>query len=197
MILTAGKYKVKFTALSISNEIKLQMPMWKHPGTNKIRYQQGCRRKAATCLRLNHGVRKVADTLIIANPKSLIARKPHQVSPSGIGRKNCGCPSCYCDRHELGCDHPGECIETAKILIHSLSAKWNPTMQNLDLCEDLSLTDEEREGNKLLGETDQIMVYDPDYSLRDIANVFRVFAFEDSLTELPGRRYKILDDEPI
>ncbi|KAJ7264132.1 hypothetical protein C8J57DRAFT_950777, partial [Mycena rebaudengoi] len=59
MILTAWKYKVKFTALSISNEIKLQMPMWKHPGTNKIRYQQGCHRKAATCLRLTHGVRKV------------------------------------------------------------------------------------------------------------------------------------------
>jgi hypothetical protein len=100
------------------------------------------------------------------------------------------------NNYAVGCDHPGECIETAKILIDSLSAKWNPTMQNLDLCEDLSLTDEEREGNKLPVETGQIMVYDPDYSLRDIANGFRVFAFEDSLTELPARRYKILDDEP-
>ncbi|KAJ7809341.1 hypothetical protein B0H14DRAFT_2379808 [Mycena olivaceomarginata] len=106
------------------------MPIWKHP----------CRRDSARCLRVKHNVRSVRDTTV--------ARKPHQVNPSGIGRKNCGCPSCYQDRSLFSCVHPGQCIETAKMLIDSILPKWNPNMPNHDLCDDLALTDEEPELNE-------------------------------------------------
>ncbi|KAJ7760867.1 hypothetical protein DFH07DRAFT_740445 [Mycena maculata] len=69
-------------------------------------------------------------------------RKPHTVNSSGIGRKNCGCVLCYRDRTQLDCAHPGKCIETAKMLIDSIFAKWNPAIPDLDLCEELSLTEE-------------------------------------------------------
>ncbi|KAJ6451178.1 hypothetical protein C8R45DRAFT_848574 [Mycena sanguinolenta] len=101
MIIVARKYNLIFTGLSISNEVKLAMPIWKHPATNKLLYQQACHRDAATCLRLIHRVRTVGDTTTIANRRTLVTRKPHQVNPSGIGRKNCGCP------YLLGCQHPG------------------------------------------------------------------------------------------
>ncbi|KAJ7234664.1 hypothetical protein C8J57DRAFT_1089552 [Mycena rebaudengoi] len=110
----------------------------------KTCYQNACRRNAAKCLRLNHNVRTVHDTLIIATRTMATTRKPHQVNPSGIGRKkNCGCTLCYRDRTQLGCEHPGECIETAKILLDSIMPKLNLTLENPDLCDELALTSEE------------------------------------------------------
>ncbi|KAJ6537189.1 hypothetical protein B0H19DRAFT_862640, partial [Mycena capillaripes] len=59
MILTARKYRLQFTGLSISDNVKLSLPTWKHPGINKLRYQKATLRDAATCLRLSHQVRSV------------------------------------------------------------------------------------------------------------------------------------------
>jgi hypothetical protein len=56
MALAARKYNLKFTVLSISTDIKLDLPIWKHPATHKEHYKHACLRDAATCLRLNHGV---------------------------------------------------------------------------------------------------------------------------------------------
>jgi hypothetical protein len=172
MILIARKYKLKFTGLSVNNEVKLKMLIWRHPITNKVLYQQACRREAATCLRLNHQAQSVEDILTIARRRTIVTRKPHQVNPSGIGRKNCGCPLCYQDRTLLGCNHPGQCIETAKILVDSILAKWNPTMPNLDLCQELALTDDEMRWNSQPIETNQIMVFDPNFALSDMGSGF-------------------------
>ncbi|KAJ7758879.1 hypothetical protein DFH07DRAFT_741475 [Mycena maculata] len=98
---------------------------------------------AATCLGINHQVRTVQDTFIIATRQMTNVRKPHPVNSSGIGHRNCGCALCYRDRTQLDCAHPGKCIETAKILIDRIFAKWNPAIPNPDLCEELSLTEEE------------------------------------------------------
>jgi hypothetical protein len=76
--------------------------------------------------------------------------------------KNCGCPLCYQDPTELGCEYPGECIETAKMLIDSILSKWNPMMVNLDLCEEL-------EWNKKPLEIDQVMVFDPNFTLSKVS----------------------------
>ncbi|KAJ7692252.1 hypothetical protein B0H17DRAFT_934171, partial [Mycena rosella] len=94
-------------------EVQFEMPMWKHPAVRYPAYKNVCLRDAATCLRNIHKVRTVRDTLLIATRKTVVPRRPHTVSPSGIGRKNCGCPSCNRDQHELSCAHPGKCIETA------------------------------------------------------------------------------------
>lgn len=42
MIVAARKYNLKFTSLSVANEEKLAIPMWKHPATNKSLYKQVC-----------------------------------------------------------------------------------------------------------------------------------------------------------
>ncbi len=43
MVLAARKYNLKFTGLSISNDVKLRMPMWKHPATNAALYLKATR----------------------------------------------------------------------------------------------------------------------------------------------------------
>ncbi|KAJ7327870.1 hypothetical protein DFH08DRAFT_634603, partial [Mycena albidolilacea] len=99
------------------------------------------------CLRVNHGANTMADAFTIAQHRTLVARKPHQINPSRIGQKNCGCPSCYQDRTLLKCEHPGNFVETAKRLVNSTLPKWNPTTPNVDLGEELALSEEKRELN--------------------------------------------------
>ncbi|KAJ7893569.1 hypothetical protein B0H13DRAFT_1625145, partial [Mycena leptocephala] len=127
------------------------------------------------CLRLNHGIRIVRDALTIANRRTVIIRKPHMVNPSGIGHMNCSCPSCYHDRMEFGCKNPGQCIETAKMLIDNILPKWNPTIGKLDLSQELSLTNDELESNKKPLQTDHIIVFDPNFTLSNMADGFRIF----------------------
>ncbi|KAJ6474178.1 hypothetical protein C8R45DRAFT_766598, partial [Mycena sanguinolenta] len=178
MILVARNYHLRFTALAFSRDIKLKMPVWKHPGMNRELYKKACRRDSATCLRLNHQVRDVQDVLIIADRKTSIARKPHQINPSGIGRKNCGCPACTKDRFQRGCKNPGECIETAKMIINSIFPKWHPTLENLDIHEELALTPTEIAGNDSALDTDTTFSFDPNITLSECAYGFRIFAAE-------------------
>ena len=194
MIVTARKFKLKFVALSISQGLKLQMPIWKHPSVRKIDYDHASRRRAAACLRSNHHVRLVDDVLTIATRRTVIAQKPHRLNSSGLSRQNCACPSCQRDRVELGCQHPGKCIDTAKILINSIHPKWNPTVDNP--CDNWSLTPEEMELNSQPIRTGEVMTFDPDFTLNNIGQGFRIFAFDDSLNEVPARRTVIPGDEP-
>ncbi|KAJ6508809.1 hypothetical protein C8R45DRAFT_803963, partial [Mycena sanguinolenta] len=175
MILAARKYHLRFTALSFPTDIKLKMPIWKHPGINKDLYKKACRRDSATCLRLNHQVRDVQDTLIIADRRTVLARKPHHINPSGIGRRNCGCPPCFQDRSQRGCKNPGECIETAKMLINSIFPRWHPTVENLDLYDELALTPAEVTENEMALDTNNIFAFDPNITLSGWANGFRIF----------------------
>jgi hypothetical protein len=43
IILAARNYNLKFTGLSISKDLKLNMPIWRHPAVNKTLYQSACR----------------------------------------------------------------------------------------------------------------------------------------------------------
>ncbi|KAJ6548520.1 hypothetical protein B0H19DRAFT_1299293, partial [Mycena capillaripes] len=148
MVQTARKYHLEFTALSVSREIQLQMPMWNHLALVQSRFDKVRRKDAARCLLKNHRVRTVGDTVCIAGRITTLQRQPHSINPSGIGRKNCGCPLCRRDRVEYGCENPGECIETAKMLVDCIHPKWNPTVEIGDLCDQLALSDEEKSRNR-------------------------------------------------
>ncbi|KAJ7635872.1 hypothetical protein B0H17DRAFT_881297, partial [Mycena rosella] len=118
-----------------------------------------------------------------------VARRPHTINPSsGIARKNCGCPSCNRDRNELGCEHPGKCIETALILINSIMPKWNPLAPTTDLCNELKLMAEELEANQGGVEIEKSMTYDPNFRLSSTTNGFRIFAGDDSMNEIPAQQ---------
>lgn len=138
----------------------------------------------------------MGDALEIANRRTILGKKPHTVNPSGIGRRNCGCQLCRRDREDYGCQNPGKCIETAQLLIDSIHGKWNPTVQNRDLCEDLALTNEERESNEQPIKMNLEMVFDPNFRLSDLENGFRIFSFQDSMETLPARRYRTPGEEP-
>jgi hypothetical protein len=186
MITTACKYKLKFTALSISQDVKLQMPIWKHPAVRKCDYDRVGHRHAAVCLRLNHNIRSVKYTLTIATCKTMVTRKPHVINPSEISRQNCGCPSCQLDRVELGCKHPGKCIDAAKILIDSIHPKSNLTKDNQNLCGHLFLIPEEIEINNQPAQTGEIKTFDPNFTLNNLEHGFRIFAFGEALNEVPA-----------
>ncbi|KAJ6523758.1 hypothetical protein B0H19DRAFT_874301, partial [Mycena capillaripes] len=126
MILAAQKYNLEFTGLSISEDMKLQMPIWGHVAIIKSRFEKIRRRDSLKCLRHNHEVKSVGDVMAIADRRTVVANRPHLVNPSGIGRKNCACPPCRRDRIEFGCKNPGECVETARAFIDCIQPKWSP-----------------------------------------------------------------------
>jgi hypothetical protein len=82
------------------------------------------------------------------------------------------------------------------MLIDRILPKWKPTVGNLDLNQELSLTNDELECNKNPPETHQIMVFDPNFTLSIMADGFRIFAFEESLQEIATRRPKIFGAQP-
>jgi hypothetical protein len=79
------------------------------------------------------------------------------------------------------------------MLIDSILPKWNPTMPNLDLCDEFALTEEELQWNEQPIETDKIMVFDPNFSLHNIGSGFRIFAIEESLNTIAAKRCKLAD----
>ncbi|KAJ7182495.1 hypothetical protein C8R43DRAFT_818176, partial [Mycena crocata] len=175
MISAAHEFNLKFTALSIGREVQLDMPMWKHPSVRSQAYKNACLRDAATCLRNQHEVCTVRDALVIATRQTTVARRPHTINPSGISRKNCGCPLCDRDRNELGCLNPGKCIETAQTLIECIMPKWNPLIPNIDLCDALKLTNDEMAANQHEIGIDEPMTYDPSFRLLNAKDGFRIF----------------------
>ncbi|KAJ7506396.1 hypothetical protein B0H11DRAFT_1617448, partial [Mycena galericulata] len=176
MIKAAKKYHLEFTGLSISKDIKLQMPIWNHIALITPEFGKLWRKDAVKCLLQNHRVRNVADTVDVAGRKTTLPRHPHLVNPSGIGRKNCGCPLCKRDRVEYGCQNPGECVEAAKVLLGCIQPKWNPTFANSDLCDELALSDEEISMNDSdRDEEETKLTFDPNFRLTDLSHGFRIF----------------------
>ncbi len=45
-------------------------------------------------------------------------------------------------------------------------------------------------------QTDEIMVFDPNYTLTNISSGFRIFAAEEPLSAIPARRYDIIGPDP-
>jgi hypothetical protein len=198
MFKAAKKYHLEFTALSISREIQLQMPIWNHIALIESKFDKICRKDAVKCLRCNHQVLSVEDILRIATRKTTLYRQPHVVNPSGIGRKNCGCPLCRRDRNEFGCKNPGECVEAAKFLLECIQPKWSPIMPSEDLCDLLKLSEAEKARNNRGGkEDDTPLTFDPDFRLNDISHGFRIFAFEDHTTQFSTKRYNMPNDEKM
>jgi hypothetical protein len=81
------------------------------------------------------------------------------------------------------------------MLINSIPVKWNPTIQNLYLSEELALTEEEQEVNNHPIQINHSMVFDPNIVLSNMESGFRIFA-EESLNEISTRRYEIPGPEP-
>ncbi|KAJ7347259.1 hypothetical protein DFH08DRAFT_699449 [Mycena albidolilacea] len=164
MLQAAKNYHLEFTALSILRDIQLQMPLWNYIALIGLKFEKICRKDAVKCLLQNHQVRNLADTVKIAGRKTILSRHPHLVNPSDIGRRNCGCLQCKRDRVEYGCQNPGECIEATKILLECIQPKWNPMIENRDLCDELALSEQEKSRNDNDHEgQDTELTFDPNF----------------------------------
>jgi hypothetical protein len=75
------------------------------------------------------------------------------------------------------------------MLIDSITPKWNPTIPSLDLSDELALTNEEGQLNKMSIDADRVMTFGANFTLENIGGGFRIFAVEESLNEIPARRY--------
>jgi hypothetical protein len=69
-------------------------------------------------------------------------------------------------------------------------------MENLDLNQELALTNDEPKWNTKPLEAEQIMIFDPNFALSNMTEGFRIFAFEDALHEIPSRRSKLPGLQP-
>jgi hypothetical protein len=122
MYQSAKKFGVKFDALAISKDIKESLPMWFHAGaTADLKRRNNT--NLAKCLRNNHGIVTVGDTL------HLIERNYHRHSR----RCNCACNSCKSDRQK-GCEAPYKCQEEAVKIIDCLSEKWPTFLRQPTKC---------------------------------------------------------------
>ncbi|KAJ6456667.1 hypothetical protein C8R45DRAFT_943478 [Mycena sanguinolenta] len=151
------------------------MPVWNHLALSANKFDPIRRKEALKCLRQNHNTHTVKDILEIADRKITCPNRPHLVNPSGIRRRDCGCPP---DRIEFQCKNPGECVGMAKQLLQCIHPKFNPTVENQDLCSELVPSVSERPENGRGHEDDTILTFDPDFRLTDrTAQGPRVTAF--------------------
>ncbi|KAJ7866224.1 hypothetical protein B0H14DRAFT_2573498 [Mycena olivaceomarginata] len=84
------------------------------------------------------------------------------------------------------------------MFLNSINPKWNPLVDGRDLCPELALTDEGLGlGAKAL-DAGQSVVFDPNYSLSDPNNGFRIFALdsESPMNVMPSRRLKLMGPQP-
>ncbi|KAJ7367691.1 hypothetical protein DFH08DRAFT_677081 [Mycena albidolilacea] len=170
-----------------------QMPIWKHLAFSETRFHDIRCKPALRCLQENHQVRTVQDISKIADQKTTSWRRPHMVDPSGIGRRNCGCPPCQHDQTVLLCNNPGECVEMVKRLLDCILPKWNPDLVDTDLCDELALSEEEILANATSGNEDDgpAVTFNPMFRLTDISDGYRIFASEDHLRQIAMKHYSI------
>ncbi|KAJ6460474.1 hypothetical protein C8R47DRAFT_952978, partial [Mycena vitilis] len=164
----AKHFNLEFTGLSISTEIKLQMPIWAHKALILSRFDKIRRKDSLRCLRQNHQTRRNHHCKSPASSKSIRNREEKLWLPSMP-------TSCRRDRIEYGCTNPGECVEAARGLIGCIQPKWNPLLGNQDLDEELALTDAETTANNGGGEEDEPLTFDPSLRLTDMSHGFRIF----------------------
>ncbi|EPS94214.1 hypothetical protein FOMPIDRAFT_1134770 [Fomitopsis schrenkii] len=169
MLSTAKKYNVSFAAVKLDHSMKVKLPIWYHLGaTKKLRRMNNT--KTGDCLRLNHGVRTVADVLRVTNRDCY---RDARESRNDYVPEDCACPQCEEDRRQ-GCKHPRKCCRAADRALEEVRPKWHP---DEPLPQDgLSLTQRRHDANADALESDGTLTFDPSLTERgDLDIAFRAF----------------------
>jgi hypothetical protein len=69
-------------------------------------------------------------------------------------------------------------------------------MPSVDLTDELALTNNEQDLNNKTIENDEVMIFDPNFNLTNMAEGFRIFASENSLIGVSARRSKLNEPDP-
>ncbi|PPQ77059.1 hypothetical protein CVT24_009763 [Panaeolus cyanescens] len=122
MIKTAQKYNLQFDPRLLSNEAKLDLPIWYHLGRDSMVRVPTEGRTATECLRKKHHITTVRDMLQLAETTH---------TENHIENDECECDTCLETENEFDCKTPHTCVKLARRWIDSLLPKWNPRFPNL------------------------------------------------------------------
>ena len=115
MVKVAGKYRVKLQVMNPSEDLKMALPIWLHPGG--IEGRRIINSKAMICLRDNHGVQTVGGMAKVAKR---MRNNDHKQTAK------CRCSACDSDRRANACDNPARCAAAARKTIDKLIPTWKP-----------------------------------------------------------------------
>lgn len=117
MLKTMKTHHVAFDPINPSQELALNMPIWRHIGHgNETQPTLRLNGPYEKCLRATHKVKTVQDMLDTTNRLQNTNHK---------ARRNCACNPCKEDRSN-GCRNPHKCITHGNKYINTLPRKWNP-----------------------------------------------------------------------
>ncbi|KAF5341132.1 hypothetical protein D9611_005853 [Ephemerocybe angulata] len=118
MMAAAYKYNTKFAATEVTNDLKLQMPIWYHIGA-KPKLESIYGDNWGLCQRETHDIVTVGNMLEHAE----------RLNTTGCSkRKNCKCANCKRDR-EKGCENPTKCRQNAVRKLNNLTGIWDPRIE--------------------------------------------------------------------
>ena len=189
MVKVAEKYRVQLAAQNPSEEMKKALPIWYHGGEGPGR--QVANSTASACLRENHGVTTVGETMIVARRTR---DRNHR------DRSNCQCLDCEADRRSKGCDNPARCALAAKKAIKKLIPKWRPEDHRQK--DGLSLSKSALKRNDAALKDGRQVTFNPSMTENlPLANVFRAFVGRtgdgqpSKAVRRPARPYQIQAEE--
>lgn len=175
LITTAKKQRVSFAAIKLEKHLMKQLPIWYHLGA-ETKLKKLNNTPISDCLRRNHKVKTVADTLHAAE---------HQ-GGYNPPENNCECFKCTTDRTNH-CKHPHTCHEAAKKLISTIHPKWNPTLETPN--DGLTLTRHRKKKNEEAKAKGGQIIFNPSVTERnDLSAGFRAWIDPNMLEQPPALR---------
>ncbi|KAJ7364646.1 hypothetical protein DFH08DRAFT_681651 [Mycena albidolilacea] len=179
MLQTARKFKLTFDTLTLSKDIKEELPIYFHMGGNRDMGQRN-NSKCAKCLRDFHEVQATGDVLAIVE-------RDYQ---GHSRRHNCACRTCREDRLR-GCSAPYLCLEEAIKMLDCLYEKWDPRIEVNQRTP--RLTEEWKQKNTNTIEADDPVLFDPSIHLENRVDGFRIFG--EACKPTPAHQIEPLEEE--
>lgn len=180
MIKTAKKHNTNVKAIRVSENAKMQMPVWYHirakapkRGTN--------RKKTITCVKKTHKARTVADLMAITERLRDVSRTHRHSKIS-----TCTCKYCKHDKL-LGCKQPWKCCEEAQVMINDIDKKWQPL--EIPREDNLTLTKSRIEHNGIAQAEKEYITFNPSIKRDDnLAHMIHVFTDPEAKCTDPAYR---------
>ena len=178
MLKVGRKYKLTFSTIRLSPQLKEQLPAWYHPGSER----NPSPKPVAKCLIKNHRAIAIADLIRISNR----LRNPPLIRPHTPSAW-CICPDCVRDRINK-CKDPHKCATEAKKKLDALYPKYNPLIPNGNH-GDLSLTASRKRKNRQARYQNELITFDPSITNKnDLTECFRIFTEPDNASKRPAQR---------
>ncbi|KAH7911774.1 hypothetical protein BJ138DRAFT_1005888, partial [Hygrophoropsis aurantiaca] len=190
LLKTAKNFNATIAPIKLSTNLKKQMPAWAHLGVPPKTYHK----TKDSCLKKTHKIEKVKDLINMC--ARLNNHQSHRSSPF------CECSECKQDQYK-GCLDPNKCASRARLIIDSMTPKFNATHH--PHTDNLTLTHRRKEKNISNKEKEKgEITFDPTVGSKNcLSECFRIFTNPKSISTQPayrlqaGTRGRTIPDEHI